>query len=189
MSEWLELELAQGLAPVSAPDDLWERIQEGRPVERHFAARWPIAAMLTVGVAAATLWLVAHGQEPVIDLARLAGEQINVPAALELRSSDSAEIGKWISRQTGISVTLPARTAAQFSGARMITRSGVRIAAVNYTIDGEAATLLVTRTGAPADSAHGRLSWSAGGLSYALACSNREHPEIACLLCHTRSGA
>jgi hypothetical protein len=190
MSEWLELELAHRLAPVAAPEDLWARIESGKQPRPAAAAlkarapRWPIAAaILTIGVAA-TLWLAARGQEPPLNLEQLALEQLHAPAPLDLRSSDPAGIGAWMRQHTGVAVTLSARSPARLSGVRMIQRRGLRIAAVDYTIGGDAATLLVARTGPAADSSHGRLSWKSGGLSYALACSNLEHPEAACLLCH-----
>jgi hypothetical protein len=135
MPEWLELELAHQLSPAAAPDALWERIQKGRPVVRRAVPRWPIAAILTLMVAAATLWLAAKGQEPALDFAGLALQQLQHPAPLDLLSSDPA-------------------------------------------------TLLIARTGTGASTPHGRLSWKSGGLTYALACSDAERPEAACLLCH-----
>ena len=184
MPEWLELELAHQLSPASAPDALWERIQSGRPPARHHIPRWPIAAILTLMVAAATLWLAAKGQEPPLSLEQLALEQLHRPAALDLRSSDPAEIAAWTRRHAGFDLAIPATSPARLAGVRVIQKRGARIVALDYTIGRNAATLLVARTGPAADSPHGRLSWKSAGLTYALACSNPEHPEAACLLCH-----
>jgi hypothetical protein len=65
MSDWLELELAHRLAPVEAPVELWTRVQAAnRERRRHSAlAAWPIAAIVTLILAAGTLWLVAKGEE------------------------------------------------------------------------------------------------------------------------------
>lgn len=191
MSEWLELELAHRLAPVAAPEGLWARIEGGKQplpavasLKGRRALRWPIAAILTIGVAAATLWLAARGQEPALNLEQLAMEQLHASSPLDLRSSDPAAIGAWMRQHAGVAVSLPARSPVRLAGVRMIRKRGMRIAAVDYTVGSDAATLLVARTGPAADSEHGWLTWKSGGLSYALACSSVEHPEAACLLCH-----
>jgi hypothetical protein len=184
MPEWLELELAHQLSPAAAPDALWERIQNGRPVARHAVPRWPIAAILTLLVAAATLWLAAKGQEPELSLGELALQQLNHPAPLDLLSSDPAAIAAWARRHAGIPLSIPAATRAHLSGVRLIQKRGTLIAAVDYTVGNDAATLLVARTGPDAGTPHRRLSWRSGGLTYALACSDPDHPEAACLLCH-----
>lgn len=70
MSDWLELELAEHLAPAKAPDQLWERVA-GHSVgaeRRHFRrlfppAAVPIAAVVTL-VLAGALWFMARGQQP-----------------------------------------------------------------------------------------------------------------------------
>jgi len=190
MSEWLELELAHRLAPVAAPDDLWARIQKGQPAPERHAARWPIAAILTLGVAAATLWLAARGQEPPVNLTnvnleRLAMEQLHTDTPLNLRSSDPAQIAEWSRQHAGVTVKLPERGQARLAGVRLIRRGGIRMVAVDYSVGGDTATLLVARSAAGPESGHGRMSWTSGELSYALACSNLDHPEAACLLCHS----
>lgn len=59
MSEWLELELADQLAPVEAPDELWGRVRRGRapqPRPRRPPALWLAAAAMVVATAGA-IWL------------------------------------------------------------------------------------------------------------------------------------
>jgi len=66
VADWLELELAESLPPVEAPDELWTRIRfaAGSSAERRPALRRPFPLMLA---AAALLlgaaWLALPGTE------------------------------------------------------------------------------------------------------------------------------
>jgi hypothetical protein len=65
MSDWLERELRRELAPVEAPDGLWQQVNQRRSADRHrFLRVWPVAAILTAAVAIGTLWMVAKGEQP-----------------------------------------------------------------------------------------------------------------------------
>jgi hypothetical protein len=66
MPEWLEVELARSLAPVQAPEELWDRILDPRGCNAPRAARsaWSIAAIVTIMVTAWAFWFAARG-EPV----------------------------------------------------------------------------------------------------------------------------
>ena len=78
MPEWLELELAHQMAPVEAPDELWERVRPAarpEPVGRRAWSAWPIAAIVMILIAAGTLLLVARGEQPAIAPRHLALEQ------------------------------------------------------------------------------------------------------------------
>src|SRR5437763_10271285 len=100
MSDWLDLELSHHLAPVPAPEALWDRIQAvatARPAPPREVPRvvrpllqsaWPIAAILTLMAAAGTLWLVAKGEGPPLDLRQLAIEQLRDAGPFEFRSDD-----------------------------------------------------------------------------------------------------
>ena len=64
MSDWLDLELSEHLAPVAAPDELWNRVctaavPSPRP-HRIFAL--PVAAVVTL-ILAGALWFMARGQQ------------------------------------------------------------------------------------------------------------------------------
>ncbi len=62
MSEWLDLELSDHLAPTEAPEELWGRIcaaQQRRPETPHFAL--PIAAVVTL-ILAGALYFIARGE-------------------------------------------------------------------------------------------------------------------------------
>lgn len=201
MPDWLELELAEELRPTAAPDELWERIRiaaggeefaaatRGVPGRRHETLRsswasWPIAAIVTLMIAAATLWLAARGQEPALDLRQLAIQELRNPVPLELRCSDAAQINGWMRRQAGVELTIPERPAVRLAGARVIQKGGARIAAVTYRVGDDTATLLVARAASSADFGHGHFQWQARGQTYALASSNPDRSEDACLLCH-----
>jgi hypothetical protein len=193
MSEWLDLQLSHHLAAVEAPEALWDRIQSAagpRPVRPlvprlDFASAWPIAAILTLMAAAGTLWLVAKGEEPALDLRQLAIEQVRHSEPVELRSSDPAQISAWL-RRAGLDVKLPAETAAsvRLVGARVIEKRGARVAEIQYKVGPDTATLLVARAGSGPDAGHRSLAWRSRGQSYALASSSSERPDAPCLLCH-----
>ena len=67
MSDWVDLELAENLAPVQAPPELWNRVASwaDRPVRsmgaRFLPAAVPIAAVVTL-VLAGALWFMARGE-------------------------------------------------------------------------------------------------------------------------------
>ena len=64
MSDWLDLELSEQLAPVAAPHELWTRIHGAAPAERrlHRVFALPVAAVVTL-VLAGALWFMARGQQ------------------------------------------------------------------------------------------------------------------------------
>ncbi len=200
MSEWLDLELSHHLAPVAAPDVLWDRIQNGvgraertslraafeRPHGLARYAGWPIAAILTLTAAAGALWQAANRRQPTLNLQELAIEQLRNPEPLAMHSGDPRAISAWM-RQAGIDVTLPtpSNDTVHLLGARVFEERGARIGAVAYRVGPDTATLLIARAGIAPGPAHGQLSCKTRGQSYTVACSNPDRPEAACLLCHT----
>ncbi len=202
MADWLDLELAEELRPVAAPDELWERVRGSASAAEFVAgprvlnfrpapprtsparASWPIAAIVTLMIAAATLWLVAKGQDPGLDLRQLAIQELRAPGPADLRSGDPARINDWMRREAGVEVGLSERPGVRLTGARVIRKGEARIGAVTYRVGDDTATLLVARAGSSGDFGHGQAQWQARGQSYALASSNPEHAEAACLLCH-----
>jgi hypothetical protein len=64
VSDWLELELSECLAPVEAPDELWQRVAGGgRWAHRPLPFVAPIAAVVTL-ILAGAIWFLARGQQP-----------------------------------------------------------------------------------------------------------------------------
>ena len=188
MSDWLDLELSHHLAPVAAPEALWNRISGVglRPAKPVFKTAWPIAAILTLTAAAGVLWLVAQRRQPALNMQQLAIEQLRHPEPLAMHSDDPRAISAWM-RQAGIDVTLPARSSdtVHLVGARVFQQRGARIGAVSYRVGPDTATLLIARAGMASGTDHGQLSCKTRDQSYTVACSNPHHPEAACLLCHT----
>jgi ferric-dicitrate binding protein FerR (iron transport regulator) len=75
MSEWLELELADRLAPVRAPERLWYLVQAPPPV--HHTRRRPVKALLLVAAAAAASVWVAAAWRPEAANVRMVGLTAN----------------------------------------------------------------------------------------------------------------
>ena len=87
MADWLERELRRELAPVEAPQGLWDAVQGQRnPAKRRVLRRWPVAAILTVALAIGTLWMVARGEQPQQHLA-LEGPRDGGAACLSCHTS------------------------------------------------------------------------------------------------------
>jgi hypothetical protein len=151
----------------------------------HFT-HWAIAAILTLTAAAGALWLVAQRQQPAFNLQQLATEQLRNPEPLAMHSGDPRAISAWM-RQAGIDVTLPAQSSesVHLVGARVLQRRGARFGAVMYRVGPDTATLLIASAGIAPGPAHGQLSCKTRGQSYTVACSNPDHAQVACLLCHT----
>lgn len=197
MSDWLELELAEELRPVAAPDELWERVRGAAmspsttavvvlpPPRSASWARLPVAAILTLALAAATLWLVARGQGTALDLRQLAIQELRGDRALAIESASAVEINDWMRRETGVDPALPERSGVQLTGARVVEKAGVRVGEVCFRVGDEKAVLLVAHAIQPMDVAHGHAAWQTHGVSYALATSNTEHSDAACRLCHS----
>ena len=203
MSDWLELELAHRLTPVEAPPELWERVLRARvecgmaakaaaPVRRQTAApvswwrAWPLAAMAGLALAVAACWLVDL-RAPVLDIQQLAAAGLWRSAALKLESHDPRAIRLWLRQYAGVDVPLPASTAVQLAGARVVRQGNGRVAAVEYRVGADRITLLVAR----ADPRHplpphGRhaSAWQAHDQVYTVAGASPDRVEAACQLCH-----
>lgn len=178
MSDWLDLELAHHLAPTGAPDQLWERLQQGRPAPRP-RTKWPVAAVIaTLTVAAGTLWMVAHGQERAADLRLLASRELASHPTLDLHSHDPREIAAWARREAGVDLALSPAASVELTGARVVRHRGECVAAVSYKVDGRDAALLVARAAVAPGEAH-------AGMSLAVAFDDAAHADAACRICHS----
>lgn len=160
----IEEVLGRHLGQVSAPEDLWRRIQNGgatrqRPVSRRVA--WALVAAMFAGGAA---WALHPRPDAGI------------------RSSNAAEIRAWVKARTDLEVPLRDSSPVRLIGAHVTNHGSA--AEIAYRAGGHKGTLSVARapgsmdTHAPGE----RLSWTMHGQAYAIAC---EDPHAACLLCHS----
>lgn len=167
----LERQLEQELRPVSAPPELWERIETPRVAraERR-APRWRWA------VAFAAIALVVSAS---VGLRRDEG----------IQSADPAQIRAWVLANTGIDVPLSLAAPVQMASVGSIDRG--RGAEIAYEIDGQRAILRVTPANADQAVAHTRVitgarlaKWVLRGQVYTLECASPEGLQSACRLCH-----
>lgn len=97
MSDWLERELARGLAPVAAPDTL--RIRLGFAPAR----RWEFPRV-ALAVAAAVVTIIAGGyaasRTPALDLRHLAAHELRGAQTVEFTSLDPVAAA-WPGREAG----------------------------------------------------------------------------------------
>ena len=196
MSDWLELELAHRLAPVAAPDVLWDRIENARnrpaaPARSFDRPRfalpsaWPVAALASLALIACALFL-ADTRTPALDLRQLAAGHPAAP--VDLHSADPSEIRTWLQRRVGVDVPLHTAAGIRLVGAGVV-RQGLRpVAAVAYRVGDDAGTLLVARADPacplPPHGAHAA-AWQSHDQVYALICSSTGRAEAACQLCHS----
>jgi hypothetical protein len=201
---WLERELTRQLASVSAPESLWDcinRQQRPRRCVSFDRAFWPVAvAMVLLAFAGVVRALsVDH------DTAKLTEHSGN----FDFSSGNFADIRAWAKAKANIDIELPSGNLASDSrdvrllGARVIRLRGLPVAAIDYRVGDEAATLFVSGkrgglSGTTEASGHlfsrtrlagdARLfSWNMRNQTYTIAFSGAKNPHRACLLCHTNS--
>lgn len=175
MNTWLAPELEHGLREVTAPPELWDRLQSARaarPPENTRRLVWALA--LTVVVAAVGLSLV---RSPLHQ-----GSQ-----TIAFHCQNPAELRAWVKAKTGIDVPLRGDPPASIRliGAR---NQGERVE-IAYRAGDRDALLLVSRAAGAADVPHsnpaGKVSsWVMNGQRYTLACDNPADLQLACKLCH-----
>jgi hypothetical protein len=214
---WLEKELARELAPVAAPESLWDRInqQPRRPARRVWLDRafWPVAAVMLLLAVAGVVRTVSVDRDPeTLPAEELA--VIGTSGTLDFRSDSFDAARKWVKAEANIDIDLPpghrgadpavySERVVRLLGVRMARLRGVPIAAVDYRVGDEGATLFVSgkqggEAGGEAASRHvflptksaadGRLySWSMHNQIYAIAASGLENSHAACLLCHSNT--
>jgi hypothetical protein len=186
MSEWLELELSECLAPVRAPEALWERVNRSpfRAAARRHSMKpgawaWIAAAATVAATVVVTLAI------PSPSLSQLAAAELAKSRPADFQSSDPKEIGKWLRTNAGVDVPIPPDTPVELTGARALEHAGARVGEVLYRVAGRSAVLLVGRAGAlEAPSRHGQSAWQAHGQVYALAFVEPGQSQLACRLCH-----
>jgi hypothetical protein len=183
---WLESELQRGLCKVSAPPQLWDRVQQaqsdsaGPQRKARQALVWAVAAAaLLIGIGLARVSASIGG-------VRL--ERDSQTAAL--RCQNPAQLRAWVRARTGLNLPLRAESSPsiQLIGAQTMDGSGgVEVA---YRAGNHDAMLLVSKadTGAgniPHSRVSGNVSsWVMDGQKYTLACNDPAGLLLACKLCH-----
>jgi hypothetical protein len=205
---WLEKELSRQLAPVAAPDSLWDRIQtQPRTPRRRISLHWallPVAAALVLLALSGVLRsprLHRNSEDPA-ELAAFAGATGN----FDFRSADLQETRAWVKTEANIDIDMPVarpandRGVVRVLGARLIRLHGSQVAAIDYRAGDETATLFVSgkRAGLAGNTRDSRhlfsqvesagearlLSWNMRDQTYTIAFSGARSAHAACLLCH-----
>jgi hypothetical protein len=197
---WLERELSAGLAPVTAPPDLWPDIASGIQPEQSVSGRqiaWPVAAVAMLALMSLTVYRFVATQSQVSNLRQAAMAHTNLEA-LDFHTGSCAELNDWLKQNAGMDVPLPqAAPGVELLGARILPAPGSPIAAIAYRVAGSAATLFVTRAHSRSDSPHNftrtasvggpeLISWGMRDLEYALVAASSTDPHAGCRLCHAR---
>jgi hypothetical protein len=193
-----DAELSRHLQPVTAPEALWERIQEGRgpkPVER---ARWPLWAFAAALAAMVALCCFSLRSDTTSYMAQLAARDLTGGSErVDFRSSDAAAIRAWVKANAGLDIPLPAGHSVRLIGVSLIREGGLA-ACISYRIGNREGRLVVAR-GASAAPQHRSMehgvdhgtalaSWVMQGQTYALA-SAAQDLRAACVLCHAEGRA
>lgn len=204
---WLEMELAQQLRPVGAPEELWDRINNPHRapsrVPWHGALRVSAFAAAILVVSAVMFW---QTRNHLRDMAQITAQDLRVLAdpstGYTFRSEDPRQIRKWVKSKGNIEIELPSSPtgAVHLLGAKLVELRGTLIAAVAYHVGDDSATLLVSRKrtmfwDSNAESKHlfsrvatsqgtSLFSWSMREQNYAIAWAGVNDPQGACLLCH-----
>ncbi len=166
MNKWPEPELRQSLRPVSAPPELWDRIQAHRTESPRAANRLLVWAM------AAAVVLVAVG------LSLIHRDNIVFPAFAGDRCQNPAQLRAWVRAKTGLDLPLRSDPSQSLELISAQTIDGTRGVKIDYRAGNHDAVLLVSRTDRSANS-HSRF-----GPAFALAADNSADLQLACKLCH-----
>jgi hypothetical protein len=166
MNKWPDPELRQCLRQVSAPPELWDRIQT------HRAAPPPATNRLLVWAMAGAVVLMAVG------LSLIHRDNVVFPAFAGDRCQNPAQIRAWVRVKTGLDLPLRADSSqsTQLLGAQTI--DGTRGVKIDYRAGNRDAVLLVSRADGSANS-HSRF-----GPAFALGSDNAADLQLACKLCH-----
>lgn len=207
--KWLEKELARQLKPVAAPENLWERIN-GQP--RRTPARerrgmpfawifWPVAAAMAlvavVGVMRSRDRASTEDRFTETEVALLATHRGKV----DFRPETFEDARAWVKRRSAIDIEVPAGHPpvddgnVQLVAVRMMNMRGLPIAAIEYKVGEETATLFVSgkRPGLAGDdmgpslhlhSRRGLTYWNMRNETYTIAFTSTGNPHGACMLCH-----
>jgi hypothetical protein len=188
----VDLELGRHLQRVTAPDELWSRIQAG--LKTAPAPRWRLWAVCAATAAAIVgICYFSIGSDSSAYLSQAASRELGTsPEQLDFRSSDPAEIRAWVEAHAGLDIPLASAQSVSFVGVKLLQGSRFLVC-VSYCIGDKKGKLFVARGGAGGPrhpsirhtSYQGAsiISWVAGGQSYAIA-TRKGSLDAACALCH-----
>ena len=101
MSEWLERELARGLAPVAAPGMLGVRLGLGTAKRREFPGA-------VLAVAAAVVLVIGGGyaasRTAAFDVRQLTAKELRGTRTVESGSTRPVAVAAWLGREAGLDV-------------------------------------------------------------------------------------
>ena len=204
---WLDPLLSRHLTRVSAPDDLWRRIQDSPsavPASPRRAIPAPVYrwVLTTAVLVIAVAWGILLRSEQRLLTAREVALQAleREPEDLDFRSSTGSEIRTWVKARTGLEIPLPSHAAenVRLAGACAVPGGSPSIE-VAYRIAGRKAALVVSKAAHhDAGDKHRFLhcesvgsarvsSWTMRGQLYTLAYQNHGELRDECLLCHNGS--
>lgn len=204
MSEnWLEKELARQLAPVAAPETLWDRVsgQKGRtprrvPLEWVY---WPAAAVVLAAMAG--FWFSHNSGSSEDRFTEKETALLERHPGFDFRADNFDDARDWVKMRADIDIDVPeghpaaSNGAVHVTGVRLAKLDGLPIAAVDYQVGGETATLFVSgkRAGLTGDdmgpslhlhSRRGLTYWNMRNETYTIAFQSAKNPHGACMLCH-----
>jgi len=176
----IESELSHKLHRVSAPEELWARVNENQHSRSTgipaCVDRKPTNKLAWALVAATLTVVLVWGLRPRRDLV--------------LQSDNSAEIREWVKANAGLELPWLGRASQlRLTGTRLM-RGDLEVAC---RIGDHPAKLLVAkgksnvRHGSQIAPGQGTISWGMSNRVYTLACATPEDLRIACLLCHNSS--
>jgi hypothetical protein len=207
---WLEKELARQLAPVSAPESLWDRINQRQPGPRRRAplerAFWPVLAAMVLLALAGVLRTLGAAR----DTEKLAEQELAAVAGtsrgFDFRPESFEDTRKWVKAEANIDIDLPPvqpavdHATVRVLGVRLIHLRGLPVAAIDYGFGDEVATLFVSgkRAGLAGNTEASRhlfsrpksaadaqfVSWNMRNETYTIAFPGAKNFHGACLLCH-----
>ncbi len=180
----LESDLEQGLRSVTAPPELWDRLQGAQipqSRDRHRGLVWAMA--VTVVLAAVALSLVRSPDEAAA-IQILDSDSQN----MAFRCQNPAQLRAWVRANTGIDV--PLRDAPAGSIQLVGANAGAGRVEIAYRAGNHDAVLVVSRADSgsanvPHNQPSGNVSsWVMDGERFTLACNNAADLQLACKLCH-----
>jgi hypothetical protein len=199
-----DLELSGGLSRhlrrVSAPDELWRRIENPghfpSPAVSHRGSRLLLAAVLLAGI-------VILGFRALLGVSftnsSLAEALAAAPGDLELRSTQPTRIRQWVRDRVGIDIPLSSAPSStvQLVGAH-VGKGVPPVASVAYRVGNRNAVLQVTTADSRLGYSAGHSSitkqrvrdlqvssWTMRGQAYTLAYAASEDFRSACGICHS----